>query len=77
MIIDGPTGMALIPGNNGENCPGNGKYAGECCCDECGYALCCLETHRPEICIICADLHCPRALGRDLTKGDFGQRDRH
>ena len=46
MIID-VTGIELTPGNNGEDCKGNGKHLDEngnlieCCCDECNYMLCC------------------------------------
>ncbi len=48
MIID-ITGIVLTPGNNGENCLGNGKHFDEdgnpieACCDECDYAICCLK----------------------------------
>ena len=40
MIID-ITGIELIPGNNGNDCPGNGEHYDkkgkriDCCCDEC------------------------------------------
>ena len=52
------TGILLIPGNNGDNCFGNGKHTDkngtiiECCCDECDYFLDCFPvfiqegTHR-------------------------------
>ena len=49
MIID-VTGIELIPGNLGADCPGNGEHINEngelieCCCDECDYLLDCLET---------------------------------
>ncbi len=33
MIID-ITGIELIPGNHGKDCPGNGENGNECCCDE-------------------------------------------
>ena len=65
MIID-VTGIELIPGNNGEDCPGNGEHIDnngkviECCCDECDYLICCLETHNQEYCKICSDFKCPR-----------------
>lgn len=42
MIID-ITGIELTPGNNGEDCKGNGKHLDEneslieCCCEECDY----------------------------------------
>ena len=44
MIID-VTGIELIPGNNGLDCPGNGEHKDkngnyiECCCDECDYMI--------------------------------------
>lgn len=65
MIID-ITGIELIPGNNGEDCPGNGNHIDssgmpiECCCDECDYFLCCLENHTEEDCKKCLDKNCPR-----------------
>ncbi len=49
MLID-ITGIMLTPGNNGEMCLGNGKHFDkdgkliELCCDECHYALCCMEN---------------------------------
>ena len=49
LIID-VTGIELIPGNLGTDCPGNGEHINEngelieCCCDECDYLLDCLET---------------------------------
>ena len=62
MIYD-VTGVILVPGNLGKDCPGNGTVPGvECCCDECDYMLCCVETHDPEECRKCSDLRCPRAL---------------
>ena len=66
MIID-ITGIELIPGDNGKNCPGNGKQvdalglAIECCCDECDYFLCCSETHSDEECRDCLDKNCPNS----------------
>ena len=63
MIID-VTGVELIPGNGGKNCPGNGEHIDEygvpieCCCDECDYMLCCYEG-----CLgaVCDDPACPHA----------------
>ena len=66
MIID-VTGIELIPGNQGKNCPGNGLHRDpwgqsiECCCDECNYALCCTESHQEEDCFACLDPFCPHA----------------
>lgn len=43
------TDVALIPGNGGKDCPGNGSYTDasgrpiECCCDECEYMLLCFD----------------------------------
>ena len=48
MIID-VTGITLIPGNSGNECPGNWEFAGlNCCCDECDDMMCCLENHDPK-----------------------------
>lgn len=57
-MIHDATGIELIPGNNGNDCPGNGTR-GECCCDECDYMMCCLATHRKEECATCTDSRCP------------------
>lgn len=63
MIID-VTGIELTPGNNGEDCKGNGKHFDEngnpieCCCDECNYLLCC--TSDSVNCSECTDTDCPR-----------------
>lgn len=41
------TNITLTPGNNGNNCLGNGEHVDEngnnieCCCDECDYYLQC------------------------------------
>lgn len=60
MIID-ISGTVLTPGNLGEDCLGNGKHMGiECCCNECDYLLCCLETHTDALCLSCKDPDCPR-----------------
>ena len=69
MIFD-VSGVELIPGNNGRDCPGNGEHfdeAGneiECCCDECDYFMCCLDTHDRKLCRTCTDDACPRAKGK-------------
>ena len=63
MIID-VTGIELTPGNNGEDCKGNGKRFDEngnlieCCCDECDYLLCCATDVIN--CSECTDTACPR-----------------
>ena len=64
MILDS-TGIKLIPGNLGADCPGSWERAGmNCCCDECDYLLCCIEQNWQALCRDCIDGHCPR---RDLT----------
>ena len=61
MIID-ITGTKLTPGNRGKDCLGNGEHHGtECCCNECDYMLCCLDSHNPEECFTCSDRDCPRS----------------
>lgn len=43
MIID-VSAVELIPGNYGQDCPGNGFNGDiECCCDECEYMMCVLK----------------------------------
>lgn len=70
MIID-ITGTILIPGNLGKDCPGNGETKDkngnliECCCDECDYMLCCLETHDKKSCETCDDTECPHSPNVD------------
>lgn len=65
MIID-ITGIELTPGNNGEDCKGNGKHIDEkgnlieCCCDECDYLLCCIGDNVN--CNECSDSDCPRKI---------------
>ncbi len=57
MIVD-ITGVELVPGNFGRECPGNGLHPGvECCCDECDYFLCCFWDME---CESCKDSKCPR-----------------
>ena len=60
MIIDGPTGIELIPGNGGKDCPGNGEHGNECCCDECNYLCCCTNHFRKKPCNECVHVECPR-----------------
>ena len=47
MILD-ITGIILLPGNGGGDCPGNGQ-SGECCCDECDYYLTCFPDWKEYI----------------------------
>lgn len=64
MIIDEYTGIELVPGNNGEDCYGNGLHIDddgrliECCCNECNYGLCCVD----DMCVNCTipKSECPR-----------------
>lgn len=59
MIID-VTGIILIPGNQGNACPGSWEHAGlDCCCDECDYLMCCQDTHDPNLCLTCTDPRLP------------------
>ncbi len=69
MIID-VSGIVLVPGKCGEDCPGSWENAGmDCCCDECDYLMCCLESHDPMECMICEDQECPRSLnGNNIYK---------
>ena len=68
MILD-VTGIILIPGNWGKDCPGNGeKIRNICCCDECDYFICC-TTERTDDCLTCTDLYCTRA-------GSIGKNER-
>ena len=61
MIID-ITGTTLTPGNLGKDCRGNGEHPGfECCCNECDYMQCCLETHDHAQCLTCNDSDCPHS----------------
>lgn len=60
MIID-ITGVVLIPGNMGKDCPGNGRDPEtECCCDECDYMQCCIDVQYTDQCSGCTDRNCPR-----------------
>ena len=63
MIYD-VTGIVLFPGNFGKDCLGNGEHFDSSgnripiCCDECEYALCCIETNLD--CDKCDEIKCPR-----------------
>ncbi len=58
--------IRLMPGNGGNDCPGNGKHIGqnglvlECCCDECNYYLCCYGQSTLKNCGQCKMPGCPR-----------------
>lgn len=59
MILD-ESGVTLLPGNRGKDCPANGLDPKvECCCDECDYMMCCLDD--PTDCASCTDTRCPRS----------------
>lgn len=61
MIID-ITGVELIPGEQGRNCPGNGENPHiACCCNECDYMICCLDNHKMQECLTCNDPDCPHS----------------
>ncbi len=66
MLLD-VTGMRLVPGNGGRDCPGNGESVDEqgrpvgCCCEECDYAVCCFENAQDYLCTDCRLSECPRA----------------
>ena len=60
MIFDKSTGIELIPGNGGKDCPGNPENGNECCCDECNYLGCCVEHFRKKPCNECVQIECPR-----------------
>ena len=65
MIID-VTGIVLIPGNNGIDCPGNGEHYDnngeliDICCDECDYYMCCMDDFDKAKCKTCLNDECPR-----------------
>lgn len=65
MIIDEITGLELIPGRMGKNCPGNSKFMDEYgnyidCCNECDYGWCCYDKQKMMECLVCIDADCPR-----------------
>jgi len=68
MIVD-VTGVVLIPGNLGKDCPGNGEDPNiECCCDECDYMQCCFDLLYPAYCSTCPFTECPRAIKCLISK---------
>lgn len=53
-MIKDVSGIELIPGNMGKNCPGNGNYFNDLgeiiiCCDECDYLICCSDANNKKI----------------------------
>ena len=60
-MIKDITGTVLVPGDLGQDCPGNGKDPEiECCCEECDYFLCCFDGTYPICCQKCTESNCPR-----------------
>lgn len=55
-VIKDVTGTTLTPGNFGKDCLGDGRHFNkkgkkiECCCDECGYLMCCTEEDYEKAC---------------------------
>ena len=72
-MIKDITGTKLTPGNQGNDCLGNGAHYNkkgvliECCCNECGYLACCTENDYPESCEKCVDFNCPRIKNKLLA----------
>ncbi len=55
--------IELMPGNNGQDCPGNGTVWGiECLCDECDFLMCCVPEYSPNGCEGCNNKYCPRII---------------
>lgn len=65
-MIKDVSGIELIPGNMGKNCPGNGNYFNDLgeiiiCCDECDYLICCSDANNKKNCRRCNDTNCPHS----------------
>ena len=66
MIID-ITGTILMPGNNGNDCPGNGEHYDKngnligICCDECDFYVCCMSDFDMNNCKECRYTDCSHA----------------
>lgn len=66
MVFIDATGIRLVPGNGGKDCPGNGNYKDEygnlieMCCDECNFLECCLDEELKVVCLECCIEGCPR-----------------
>jgi len=60
------TGTILTPGNFGKDCLGDGRHYDkkgkliECCCEDCGYLLCCTSEFSEADCKRCKHRRCPR-----------------
>ena len=69
-MIRDVTGTKLTPGNFVKDCLGDGRHFDkkgkriECCCNECGYLLCCTEEDFEKACGECVDLRCPRCKNK-------------
>ena len=69
-MIRDVTGTKLTPGNFGKDCIGNGGHYDkngkliECCCDECGFYMCCIEEHKQNDCKTCEYFYCPRVKNK-------------
>lgn len=60
MLMDA-TGIVLVPGNGGRDCPGNGEHNEiECCSDECDFLMCCTENPGDCLCLDCQNRNCPK-----------------
>ena len=73
MLMD-VTGIVLVPGNGGRDCPGNGEHNEiECCCDGCDYLMCCTGNPGERLCLDCQNRDCPRWWeGRYRTRINHG-----
>ena len=69
-MIKDVTGIKLTPGNMGRDCLGDGRHLDkkgnliECCCDECGFYMCCIEEHNENDCKTCEYFYCPKVKNK-------------
>ena len=69
-MIRDVTGIRLTPGDFGNDCLGDGRHFDkkgkriECCCDECGYLMCCTDKNFELACADCVDFRCPRCKNK-------------
>ena len=72
MVTD-VTGIKLTPGNNGEDCLGDGRHYDkkgnkiECCCDGCAYLICCTKPEYKALCKDCTEFLCPRCKNKFMA----------
>ncbi len=65
-MIKDVTGIKLTPGNNGDDCLGDGRHYDkkgrkvECCCAGCAHLICCTEADYEALCKDCTEFLCPR-----------------